>query len=100
MATLGIEENTVTGWLLDAYEHPQEGVVVWLLSQDGARVQLRQQFSVSFYASGASQKLRRLWKSLRAMDVPVALARTQRRDLFSGLVDVLKVTVTLTIADA
>lgn len=93
MATLNLEENTITGWLLDIYEHPQEGVVVWLLGENGKRVQLRQQFSVSFYASGPFPKLRRLWKSLREMDIPITLDRVRRRDLFSGLLDVLAVTV-------
>ncbi len=93
MATLNVEENTITGWLLDVYEHAQEGVVVWLLGEDGKRVQLRQQFAVSFYASGPFPKLRRLWKSLSEMDIPIALDRVQRRDLFAGLIDVLGVVV-------
>ena len=88
-----IEENTITGWLLDVYEHQQEGVVVWLLGEDDRRIKLRQQFATSFYASGPFPKLRRLWKSLKEMDVPITLERVQRRDLFSGVIDVLKVTV-------
>ena len=93
MKSLNAEENTLTGWLLDVYEHPQEGVVVWLLAEDGKRIQLRQQFAISFYASGPFPKLRRLWRSLKEMDIPITLDRVQRRDLFSGVIDVLEVTV-------
>lgn len=93
MATQGLDEKVITGWLLDVYEHPQEGVVVWLLEEDGERVRLRQQFAVQFYASGPFPKLRRLWKSLSEFDIPLVLERQRKKDLFSGMVDVLTVTV-------
>jgi DNA polymerase-2 len=87
------EETAIEGWLLDVYEHPEEGVVMWVLGEDGNRHRLRQQFGVRFYASGLFPKLRKLWKYLEAVEVPLTLARTQRRDLFSGMVDLLAVTV-------
>ncbi len=83
----------IIGWLLDVYEHPEEGVVVWLLGEDGSRHRLRQHFSVTFYASGSFARLRKLWRYLDDGDLPVALERTQRRDLFSGVLDVLAITV-------
>jgi DNA polymerase-2 len=83
----------LTGWLLDVYEHHEDGVVVWLLGETGCRYRLRQHFTVTFYASGPFPRLRKLWRSLDDGDVPVTLERTQRRDLFSGLLDVLAITV-------
>ena len=41
------------GWLLDVYADPQEGLVLWLLEEDGARRRLHQPFPVTFYAAGA-----------------------------------------------
>lgn len=81
------------GWLLDAYGHHEEGVVIWLLGEDGNRHRLRHRFAVTFYASGPFPMLRKLWKHLEGGDVPVELARVQRRDLFSDMLDVLAVTV-------
>jgi DNA polymerase-2 len=93
LATPCVEENTLSGWLLDVYEHSQEGVVVWLLAENGERVRLRQQFPVRFYAAGPFPVLRRLWKFLGKMDVPLTLARARKQDLFSGMLDVLVITV-------
>jgi DNA polymerase-2 len=83
----------LTGWLLDVYEHHENGVVVWLLGENSCRYRLRQDFMVTFYASGPFPRLRKLWRYLDDGDVPVTLERTQRRDLFSGLLDVLAITV-------
>jgi DNA polymerase-2 len=81
------------GWLLDVYEHPEDGVVVWLLDENGSRQRLQQQFAVTFYASGAFPRLRKLWKYLDGEATPVVLQRARRRDLFSGILDVLAVAV-------
>jgi len=83
----------IIGWLLDVYEHHEEGVVVWLLGEDGIRYRLRQHFRVTLYAAGPFPRLRKLWKYLDGGGIPVALDRTQRRDLFSGMLDVLAITV-------
>ncbi len=90
------------GWLLDVYAHPQRGVTLWLLCDNGRRLRLQQDFPVSFYAAGPSHRLRELWTYLRgigAMDgAPVGVAHTsplftlsraERRDLFTGPVTVL-----------
>jgi DNA polymerase-2 len=90
---LTVETETLNGWLLDVYEHPEDGIVVWLLGNDGNRYRLRQHFPVTFYASGPFPKLRRLWKYLEECETPLTLARVQRRDLFSGMVEVLAASV-------
>lgn len=83
----------VIGWLLDVYEHHEDGVVIWLLGEDGHRYRLRHHFAVTFCASGPFTMLRKLWKHLEGGDVSVELARVRRRDLFSGMLDVLAITV-------
>ena len=83
-----------TGWLLELFGHPEDGVVLWLLGDDGERHRFHQPFPVTFYASGTSQQLRALWRTLRAQPVPVVLSREQRRDLFQDdLLTVLAVQV-------
>jgi DNA polymerase-2 len=81
--------TNLNGWLLDIYPgrqnggEPADGVVVWLLGEDGQRHRLRQPFPVTFYASGPAQRLRLLWRYLQNQPVPVHLQRTERRELFS-----------------
>jgi DNA polymerase II len=82
-----------TGWLLDLYAHPQNGVVLWLICGDGQRVCLHQHFPVTFYVSGPAVRLRPLWKYLQGQPVKVGLGRTERRDLFRGSIPVLSVEV-------
>jgi len=71
-----------TGWLLDLYAHPQDGVVLWLLSDEGGRLRFHQPFPVTFYAAGPAEQLRALWRYLRDRSLSVELARQERRDLF------------------
>jgi DNA polymerase-2 len=66
--------TALTGWLLDVYDDPQDGVVVWLLGDDGQRHRLRQDFPVAFYAAGPSGDLRRLWRFLEEQAAPTRLS--------------------------
>ncbi len=88
---MSLETSTLTGWLLDIYAHPEDGVVVWLLGEDGQRRRLRQHFSLRIYAAGTFPRLRRLWKHLRDGYPDIHLERLQRRDLFSGMLPVLAI---------
>jgi DNA polymerase-2 len=72
----------LTGWLLDLFDEPGGGIVVWLLGEDGQRHRLTQDFPVTFYAAGPAPRLRQLWQHLQAQPVPLRLAREERRDLF------------------
>lgn len=91
---MSLETPALIGWLLDIYAHPQEGVVVWLLGEDGQRYRLRQHFSLCIYAAGPFPRLRQLWKYLRAGHPHLHLERLQRRDLFSGMLAVLAISLT------
>ena len=81
--------NEWTGWLIDLYPHPEYGILLWLLSDDGRRPCFRQDFPVTFYAAGPSPRLRMLWQFLQTQPVRVELSRTERRDLFNGATVVL-----------
>ena len=75
--------NEICGYLLDVYPDPVQGdLSVWLLADNGDRLQLHQQFPLSFYAAGPDKRLRCLWEFLRRRFPEVDLSRTERRDLF------------------
>jgi len=82
-----------SGWLLDVYADSSQGVVLWLLGDNGMRYCFRKLMTTTFYAAGAFPRLRALWRFLRAQPVPVQLARAQRIDLFDGLLDVMAIAV-------
>ena len=78
------------GWLLDVYAE-EDGITLWLLTDDNKRLRLRMEFEVTFYAAGDFGLLRRAWIYLKEKEV--RLDRTVRRDLFLGERDVLSVTL-------
>ena len=59
--------TVMTGWLLDGYDDPRDGVVVWFLADDGSRLRLRQDFPVTFYVGGPAPRLRQLWRYLESL---------------------------------
>ncbi len=70
------------GWLLDLYEDAVDGLRLWFITEDGARLCLHQKMEVVFYASGDTEQLRALWKMLRRRSEVVCLQRETRRDAF------------------
>ena len=80
-----------SGWLLDLYSGGEAGLKVWMLSDEGERLCLEMAFPVTFYAAGEFALLRQVWIDLKEHDVQ--LARERRRDLFSGDMDLLAITV-------
>lgn len=85
--------NEYTGWMLDLYPHPERGIVLWLLCDDGQRRCLYQDFRATFYAAGPDHRLRDLWKFLDAQSVSIDLAKNYRRDIFEGEKKVLAATL-------
>src|SRR5512141_464576 len=83
--------NQYSGWLFDIYAHPDKGVALWLLGEDGKPYCFHQDFEVVFYAGGSVSRLRELWRFLK--DRKVKLEYTQREDLFAGAQDVVEVRV-------
>lgn len=91
--------NKYRGWLLDLYADERDGLVFWLLAEDGRRLRLTQHFPILFYAHGPFPRLRALWRCLSGealAGVPPGqcqLSRVTRRDLFTGPLDVLAVEI-------
>jgi DNA polymerase-2 len=76
-------KNEIHGWLLDVYPDPSQGLVVWILDQNGTqRHRLHQPFPTPFYAHGSSTDLRSLWRHLESLSLPLQLARAEKQDLF------------------
>jgi DNA polymerase-2 len=76
-------KNELSGWLLDIYPDPAQGLIVWLLDEDGTRRhRLYQPFPTSFYIHGPSADLRQLWRYLDSLKLPLQLSRTDGQDLF------------------
>lgn len=75
--------NEIRGWLLDIYPDPQQGVVLWVLDENGdQRHRLHQPFPTCFFAHGDPARLRSLWRYLETTQPAVQLARSEQRDLF------------------
>ena len=80
-----------TGWLFDLYSHPKQGIVLWIVGEDGKPYWFTQPFPVTFYVGGPFHRLRQLWKCLKTN--PVRLDRTRREDLHEGMKDLLEIRV-------
>jgi len=83
--------DEVTGWIFDVYEHPEDGIVLWVIADSGERLRLRMEFPITFYVAGDFKLLRAAWVYLKGR---AQLARTRRRDLFLGERDVMQVRFT------
>ncbi|TFG49406.1 MAG: hypothetical protein E4H33_02340, partial [Anaerolineales bacterium] len=60
-----LSSSEIHGWLLDIYPDPVQGVVLWLLDEDGTRRhRLHQHFPTVFYVHGHNGDLRALWRHL------------------------------------
>jgi hypothetical protein len=83
------------GWLFDLYAHPQRGVVLWLLGEDGKPYSLYQEFEVTFYARGPRERLHDLGLFLRKKypKEDVRLAKVTKEDLFDGPQTVMEIGV-------
>ncbi len=72
-----------TGWLLDLFEHREEGVIFYFITKKGRRLRLHQNFPITFYALGENAQLRKLWRFLEAQPCHPKLKRDVRSDVFS-----------------
>lgn len=71
-----------TGWLLDLYDQPGQGLVFWLIAESGQRLRLYQPFPVTFYAAGPEPSLLALQRCLQTQPVKLTLNREEQKDLF------------------
>jgi len=64
--------NELHGWLLDIYPDPAQGVILWLLDEDGTRRhRLHQPFPTAFYVHSDNGSLRTLWRYLKSLSLPI-----------------------------
>jgi DNA polymerase-2 len=83
-----------TGWLLDLFEDPREGLVLYFIDEQGPRWRLWRPFPITFYALGEDAQLRALWQHLGGRPREISLSRARRRDVFKrGPVTTLGITV-------
>jgi len=83
-----------TGWLLDLFEDPLEGLVLYFMDEKGARHRLTRTFPITFYALGSESELRTLWQHFNSQSSEIELKRTQRQDVFKRqMVTVLAITI-------
>lgn len=84
-----------SGWLFDLYEHPEKGVVLWLVGDDGKPRSFYHRFEMVSYARGSVEELHRLGEFIRSQHSreTVSLKRAQKEDLFDGLLEVMEIGV-------
>ncbi len=75
--------NEFSAWLLDLYADPQEGVMLWMIDEEGNRRRLTHPFPTTFFAHGNRRRLRELWQHLASRPYPLSLSRREERDLFT-----------------
>ncbi|NJN44422.1 MAG: hypothetical protein HC806_06690 [Anaerolineae bacterium] len=78
------------GWLLDIYSDPEQGVVVWLLGEEGERYRLYEKMPHTFYAYGPFPRLRSLWQYLRDQSRESLRGTKRRSNLPAQTKDTLK----------
>jgi DNA polymerase II len=82
-----------TGWVLDMFAAPRDGLAVWFICEDGSRYRFTHPFPITFYAAG-DESLRRRLHEMFANRPGVKVYTTHRRDLFlPAPVEVLAVQV-------
>ena len=84
--------ETINAWLFDVYPN-EANLSVWVIGDDEKRRRFVQDFAPTLYAAGPASRLRGLWSWLKEQPIPVRLSRTERRDVFKGLVSVLSTEV-------
>ncbi|MDA2932428.1 hypothetical protein MYX19_04655, partial [Nitrospinae bacterium AH-259-F20] len=81
----------LSGWLFDVYPS-SEGMVVWLLDDDGKPTKFVDHYESYFYASGSRESFRLLKQRLSRIKVPIRMERVDRTEFWSGRpLEVLKI---------
>src|SRR3972149_2512359 len=87
------ENRELRGWLLDVYPDREEGVIVWIIGDDGHRYRLTQDFSATFCVRGDEKAINAVYAYLEKQKLDVTAQRIRRKELFEGLIDVLAICV-------
>jgi DNA polymerase-2 len=86
-----MQRFSLSGWLLFIYADEQDGVVLWLLGEDGIRRRLTHSFLSAFYIGGDPAALEKVSAYLERDNFRGRLFLTERLDLYDGPRQVLAV---------
>lgn len=71
------------GWLFDVYPS-SEGMVLWIITEDGRRLKLVDSFSPSFYFSAPPPEAKKVFALLSRERTPIKARHVERVDLFQN----------------
>jgi DNA polymerase-2 len=83
--------SSLSGWLLFIYPDEQDGVVLWVLGEDGSRRRLTASFLSAFYIGGEPGALKKVAAFLEQDIFRVRSFLTERLELYDGPQQVLAV---------
>ncbi|MCJ7622490.1 MAG: hypothetical protein MUO76_03230 [Anaerolineaceae bacterium] len=85
--------NELLGWILDLYEDPRDGAVLWIITREGERRKLSFSVPVSFYVAGSPRGLVRAAEWLGENEAQAKVSHTCKEDIlqrrFIPVLDVL-----------
>ncbi len=85
--------DTLSGWLLDLYADHEQGVVLWVLGDDGKRHYFTHDFPVTFFAGGQPKTLRDVWFYLKEHPAQPKLVMVEKETVDGEMQEVLSVAV-------
>src|SRR3990170_1640300 len=71
------------GWLFDVYPS-SEGMVLWVITEEGERLKLIDSFHPTFYFDGPSNELRKVFLLLSREATSITVKQVERIEFFSG----------------
>jgi len=86
-----MQHFSLSGWLLFIYADEQDGVVLWVLGEDGIRRRLTHSFLSTFYVEGDPDALKKVSGYLERDTFRRRSFLTERMDLYDGPRQVLAV---------
>lgn len=86
-----MQHLSFSGWLLSIYPDEQDGVVLWVLGEDGIRRRLTHSFLSSFYIGGEPDAIKKVASYLERDTFRTRSFLTKRMDLYDGPQEVLAV---------
>jgi len=85
--------RAIDGWLFDAYPS-SDGMVLWIITNEGRRLRRVDAFHPSFYFAGPPDALRAAAGRLSRETTPITVRRVERIEFFSGAsIPVMQVTL-------
>lgn len=77
-----MNRQRVSGWLLDVYAAPDNGVSVWLTDEQGVTHHFHDEITPYFFVAGSDSQLRAVCEWLAKSPYPVKLERAKRHEVF------------------